>query len=71
MKDLDAFAKSHPDFRTSNATTSVGFISQETGVDRGTLRYAAYGGIDSIRVICKLAGWAGFFLDEYRKDDND
>jgi hypothetical protein len=69
MKDVEAFAKTHPNFNLSSTTTVVGFISQETGVDRGTLRYAQYGGVDSIRVICKLAGFAGLYLDEYRKDE--
>lgn len=65
VKDVKAHYDSLPPHMTLG---KVGRISQEAGLARDTVMYALNGEIQSWRTICKLAGWAGLYLDEYREE---
>lgn len=45
-----------------------GRIAEEVGIPKETVRFALRGEIQSWRTICKLAGWAKLYLDEYRTE---
>jgi hypothetical protein len=69
MQDVETHANREMRPGTNNISVA-GYIAQQTGIDRGTIRYAMFGNIDSWRNICKLAGWAKLYLDEYRKEED-
>ena len=66
MSDIKKHYKTLPPVYTDLGM--AGRISRETGISRDVVKYALqFNTLRSFDVILRLAGWAGIYLDEYRK----
>ena len=67
IEDVKKYAKSLPPTNTDLSTT--GRIARETGLDKLVVKYSLeQEQIRSFDTVLKLAGWAGLYLDEYRRE---
>jgi DNA-binding phage protein len=67
IEDIKTYYKTLP--RINTDLTMVGRIARETGIDKMVLKYAfSTTQIRSFDTILRLAGWAGLYLDEYRRE---
>ena len=54
---------------TNTDLSMTGRIARETGLDRLVVKYAlGEAQIRSFDTVLRLAGWAGLYLDEYRRE---
>lgn len=67
IEALKAHARTLPPINTD--LTLVGRIARETGIDRVVLKHMFNSRvIRSFETVLRLAGWAGLYLDEFRRE---
>lgn len=67
MRDVKSYYKTLPPVYSDLGI--AGRISRETGISRDVVKYALqFEVLRSFDVILRLAGWAGLYLDEYRRE---